>query len=126
MIDLEEELGPQVFEVFAFIDLVSSVVETLDDKQLDRLVRACEPKDWPTANALAWQAVEHAGEQGRWNRAWREVELLLSLPESKSWVFSSIAATIAIRDLVGTRRFTQDEYETLTGPITKIEGVKVS
>ncbi len=84
------------------------------DAAWDAAQEAAWAAAWDAAQEAAWAAAQEAAWAAAWEAAW-------AAAQEAAWAAAWEAArALAVRDLIGSHGFTQDHYDTLTGPWRKV------
>lgn len=124
--DLADTFGPQWEHVVALVR--RAAVLTKDEvRQLAAVWNAAQGAAWDDARVNAWHAVWYAVRAAAWsgapalhrvaarNAAWYAVRL--DVPAAKD-----VAVALVNRDQIGQSEFTQEHYDTFTGPWATVIG----
>lgn len=98
-------LGPQGEQIVALIERRRS----LTSRQID-LLNAAWNATWNAAWDAAWDAARETARDTAWDTTWDAAGDAAGCPGGPS------AGALVVRDLIGQYGFTQEHYDTLTGP----------
>ena len=133
--ELAEVFGPQWEPICALVLQTSRL--TPDELVALRAARAAAwaaawDAAWDAAWAAAWAAARDAAGDAAWAAAWdaaRDAARAAAWDAARAaaWAVARDAAwaaarALVVRDLIGSDGFTQDHYDTLTGPWRKVIG----
>ena len=101
--ELAETFGPQWEQIIALVRRAAEITAG-DAEKLDAA--------WDAARDAAWDAAWDAARVAAWDAAWVAAR---DAARVAAWALST-------RDLIGQNGFTQEHYDTLTGPWRKVIG----
>ena len=113
--ELADVFGPQWAQVCAVV-LRAARLTPAEAKAL----YAARGAAWGAARDAAWGVARGAARDAAWGAAWDAArDAAWDAARDAAW---DAAWAIVVRDLIGTNGFTQDHYDTLTGPWRKVIG----
>ena len=117
--ELADVFGPQWEQVCAVVLRAARL--TVDEaKAINAAWCAARDAAWGAARDAAWCAARGAALDAAWCAAW---DAARCAAWCAAWDAARGAArAIVVRDLIGTNGFTQDHYDTLTGPWRRVIG----
>jgi hypothetical protein len=106
-----EALGPQGVHVAALVERLRAMSRS----EADRLAAA-----WDAAWDAAWAAAGAAAWYAAWDAAARAAAWAAAARAAAWYAAGAAAGALVIRDLIGQGDFTQEHYDTLTGPVRSL------